>query len=401
MSGRDLLVRLGRDDKHIAEARELFEASQASDFFTLMRAYQFAKNCNFNPERCRRHGIHAQTARQVEQTFEQIMQLAERNGLAASRESGGKSDEVGAGRSPVVKGRLPRTTDHQPPANTPRESRNPAPETRGEKLTDDALLKCIMAGFIDQLCARRSPGTIECDLTEGRLGTLMRESVVQNASLFVAAAIREVQSRASEKLTLLGLATAVKREWIEELFPEQLSTTVEHLFDRTHKRVAAVKLVRFHDLVIHHEHQRDIDPATAGRCLAEANRKGYFELPLLNHEVEQFIARVNLVVAVMPELEFPPFNETALVSCLARAFEGMTLAKEAQAAPFTGLPWRKKLRRHTSATSYGNIWPRNNSPGSTNWRRRRSAGPTAENSNCSTPTARVTRTANRIRPKYR
>src|SRR5439155_13682829 len=131
VSGRDLLVRLGRDDKHIAEARELFEASQASDFFTLMRAYQFAKNCNFNPERCRRHGIHAQTARQVEQTFEQIMQLAERNGLAASRESGGKSDGVGAGRSPVVKGRLPRTTDHQPPANTPRETRNPAPDTLG------------------------------------------------------------------------------------------------------------------------------------------------------------------------------------------------------------------------------------------------------------------------------
>src|SRR5438094_246102 len=44
VSGRDLLVRLGRDDKHISETRELFEASQESDFFTLMRAYQFAKN---------------------------------------------------------------------------------------------------------------------------------------------------------------------------------------------------------------------------------------------------------------------------------------------------------------------------------------------------------------------
>ena len=43
VSGRDLLMRLGRDDKHIPEARELFEASQESDFYTLMRAYQFAK----------------------------------------------------------------------------------------------------------------------------------------------------------------------------------------------------------------------------------------------------------------------------------------------------------------------------------------------------------------------
>jgi len=38
-----------------------------------------------------------------------------------------------------------------------------------------------MAGFIDQLCIRRDLGTLECDLTEGRHGTLMRESAVQNA----------------------------------------------------------------------------------------------------------------------------------------------------------------------------------------------------------------------------
>ena len=50
VSGRDLLMRLGRDDKHIKEARELFEASQDSDFYTLMRAFQFAKNNNFNIE---------------------------------------------------------------------------------------------------------------------------------------------------------------------------------------------------------------------------------------------------------------------------------------------------------------------------------------------------------------
>ena len=87
-SGRDLLVRLGRDDKHIQEARELFEASQDSDFYTLMRAYQFAKKNNFSVEPCRRYGIHAQTARQVEQTFEQILQLAERQGLLRCQHEG-------------------------------------------------------------------------------------------------------------------------------------------------------------------------------------------------------------------------------------------------------------------------------------------------------------------------
>jgi ATP-dependent helicase HrpB len=320
VSGRDLLMRIGRDDQHLAEARELFEASQESDFFTLMRAYQFAKNCNFGVEKCRRHGVHAQTARQVEQTFEQFMELAERTGLVERGKMPGEGKVNAANQSPAAVSEPERNPEPRSGTRT----QNPPP-------ADDAPLRCILAGFIDQLCVRRSQGTLECDLTEGRHGTLMRESVVQNASLLVAATIREVQSRASENLTLLGLATAVKREWIEEKFPEQLATTLEHLFDRTHKRVAAVKLVRFQDLVIHHEHQREVDPAASGRCLAEAHRKGYFELPLINHEVKQFIARVNLVCGAMPELDFPPFDEAAITGCLARAFHGLTLAKEAQA----------------------------------------------------------------------
>jgi ATP-dependent RNA helicase HrpB len=285
VSGRDLLQRLRREDKHISEARELFEASQDSDFFTLMRAYQFAKKNNFGLETCRRYGINAQAARQVEQTYDQIVQIAEQQKLL-------KPDE---------------------------------------KSDDTALLRCIMAGFIDQLCIRRDSGSLECDLTEGRHGTLMRESVVQNSSLFVAASIREVPSRGSENLTLLGLASAVKREWVEQMFPQHIHVQVEHLFDRTHKRVAAVKLIRFCDLVIAHEHQRDLDPAASGRSLAEAYRKDYFELPLFNHELKQFISRVNIVCVVLPELEFPPFDEKAVTECLTRAFAGMSLVKEAQA----------------------------------------------------------------------
>jgi ATP-dependent helicase HrpB len=190
-----------------------------------------------------------------------------------------------------------------------------------------------MTGFVDQLCLRRDLGTLECELTEGRRGTLMRESVVQKAPLFVAATIREIAGRGSENLTLLGLATAVQREWLQETFPEQLTARLEHLYDRTHKRVAAVKLVRFRELVIHHEHQREVEPIASGQALAEAYAKGYFELPLFNHEIKQFISRANLVVAVMPELEFPAFDPAAVTACLARAFAGLTLAKEAQATP--------------------------------------------------------------------
>jgi ATP-dependent helicase HrpB len=308
VSGRDLLARIRREEKHIAEARELFEASQDSDFFTLMRAYQFAKKNNFGFETCRRYGINAQVARQVEQTFEQIVSIAEREKLVERRES----------------------------------------NEGQERATDDALLHCIMAGFIDQLAVRRDLGSLECDMTEGRHGTLMRESVVQNANLFVTATIREVPGRGSENLTLLGLATAVKREWIEEMFPQHLTAIVEHLYDRTHKRVAVVKLVRFRDLVIHHEHQREVDPEASGRALADAFRKNYFELPLFNHDVKQFISRVNFVCAAMPELEFPPLDEAAITRHLANTFRGLTLAKEAQATHV-----KQELQKHLAPEQLG------------------------------------------------
>jgi len=287
VSGRDLLARLGRDDKHIAEARELFEASAESDFYTLMRAYQFARNNGYGVERCRRYGVHAQIARQVQQTFEQILQTA----------------------------RLPAEA---------------APQN------EESLPRCIAAGFIDQLCRRRDQGTLDCDVAGGREGTLVRESVVQNAPLFVAASIREVPGRGGN-LTLLGLATAVRREWIEELFPDQVTARIEHLFDPVHKRVSAIKLVRFHDLVIHHEHQREIDPAASGRCLAEAALKPWFELPLFTHDLKQTIARINLAAAVMPELELPPADKPFIAAFLAHAFAGLTLAKEAQATPLRDL----------------------------------------------------------------
>ena len=299
VSGRDLLMRLGRDDKHIAEARELFEASADSDFYTLMRAYQFARNNNFSVEQCRRHGVHAQIARQVQQVYEQIVQ-AGRGGRGEDRAL--KEEDAGE------------------------------PKSKGE----EPLLRCITAGFIDQLCKRRDQGTLECDLTEGRSGTLVRESVVQNSPLFVASSIREVSGRTGS-LTLLSLATAVKREWIEEMFPGQISRRVEHLFDRTHKRVSAVKLVRFHDLVIHFEHQREVDAIASGRCLADAYGKQYFELPLFNHEIKQIMARINVVCAVMPELEVPPADTAFVLDFLARAFAGLTLAKEAQATPLRDL----------------------------------------------------------------
>lgn len=293
VSGRDLLTRLDRNDLQSQSTRERFEGSDDSDFITLIQAYEFAQANRFSFDRCRSHGINAQVARQVEETYQQILHAAHQQRLY-NRE---------------------------------------VPDARSAK-NDEALQHCIMAGFIDQLAQRREPGKPNCDLTEQRQGQLVRESVVQDAPYFVAANLRQVPSRGPVPLTLLSLATAVKPVWIAEMFPQHLSTTLEHLFDAQNKRVAVKKLVRYQDLVIEQKaQQNELDPRASGRCLAEAQRSGAFELPQMDHRLKQFIARVDLVHATLPELEIAPFDEAAVTNCLARAFNGLSRVKEAQAAP--------------------------------------------------------------------
>ena len=356
VSGRDLLTRFNRDDRGATETRDNFETNDASDFFTLMRAFEFACDVRFSVEECRRAGVHAQTARQVGQTWEQILQIAESHGLATSAAPESKAvaaanplplparDERGEGRGEGnPQSKRPSSPQPSPPAaggegeKGARQSqtvhnRTAAPTARP---SPDALLRCIATGFIDQLCLRRDQGTLECDLPGGRHATLLRESVVQKSPLFVAATLREVETRGASR-TLAGLATAVRREWLAEMFPHLLEARIEHLYDRTHKRVAAVRQEKLMGLVVHREHltgDTGFAPKLSGACLADAHLEGCFELPLFNHAVKQWIARVNLVAAALPELDFPPIDSAAIRECLARAFTGLKLAKDAQAQP--------------------------------------------------------------------
>ena len=285
VSGRDLLVRLGRDDQHVTKARENFEVSDQSDFFVLMEAFKHAQANRFDVDACRRYGVHAMSAHQVAVTWQQIYDIAGKH----------MGDEE---KTPTL----------------------------------EVLQRCILTGFVDQFCVRKDQGTLDCILTGGRTGTLMRESVVQKSPHMVVGTIREVSGKGGN-LTLLGLATAVKIEWLRESFPQHFSDVVEHTYDRTHKRVAAIRYVKFRDLVVAQEHQKEVDPRGSGLALAEAHLSGLFELPNFTHDLKQFIARVNLVTRGLPELEFPSFGKEALRAALARAFYGMTLAKEAQAAP--------------------------------------------------------------------
>ena len=179
---------------------------------------------------------------------------------------------------------------------------------------------------------RRDSGTLICSLSEGRSGTLVRESVVQKSPLLVVGEIREISARGNREQTLLSLASAVELDWVRNLFPDELTTRAECEFDPGPKRVEAFEIIRFRDLELGRERAKEADPQAAGQALAKACLGEWFTPKSFDHSIRQLIRRLNWLCAARPDLEFPPLDVTAILNCLSNAFAGMTLAKQAVAA---------------------------------------------------------------------
>jgi ATP-dependent helicase HrpB len=170
------------------------------------------------------------------------------------------------------------------------------------------LRKCILIGFSDRV-ARVDTDTRRCQLVHKRRGLLAKESVVRGSSLLVAAEIREVGGRAGEVTTILSLATAVERSWLEELFPADVHTEMRVSYDSASRRVIAANVLLFRDLELE---TKRIEPAPAdasARLLAEEVVSGRAPIPSWDHSVEQWILRLNLLAEWCPELRLPPIRD--------------------------------------------------------------------------------------------
>jgi len=260
--GRDLLLR--NIDRDTARSREdLLGDKAGSDFWILMRAWNYAARNQFRLEACRRLGVHMVTARQVGPLFQQFLDIAKREGL--------QTDPI--------------------------------------EVPDEALQKCILIGFSDRVARRVDLGTLRCELVHGRRGVLARESAVHNSPLVVVAEIREVEGKDKTVNTVLSLATAIQEPWLAELFPEDIRTTTRVLYDAASKRVLAEEQLRFRDLSIG---ARRVEPPPAGeaaRLLSEEVIAGRLILKTWDHAVEQWILRLNLLSQWCPELGLPPIRE--------------------------------------------------------------------------------------------
>ncbi len=260
--GRSLLVRsAGRDAR--SDRDDFLGGETTSDFFILMRAWSYADRVGYDLNKCKRLGIHAQAARQVRPLFDFFQRIAREQGLKLEQEA--------------------------PP--------------------DEALRRCLLVGFSDQLAVRLDGGTLRCQLVHGRRGQIARESAVRDVALVVAAEIHEIEGRAGDLNVLLSLVTAVEPDWLRELFPEDFHERAVALYDHEEKRVYAERQRLFRDLPLEVKRGGQPDEAAAAALLAAEVLKGSLKLDLWDAAVEQWILRVNFLVTFRPDLALPEIGE--------------------------------------------------------------------------------------------
>jgi len=186
---------------------------------------------------------------------------------------------------------------------------------------DEVLLRCIMAGFPDRTVRRRAPGSPRGVMVGGTGVVLAESSVVRDAELFVAVEV-DAGPRRQLSEARVRIASSVRREWLEEMFPAAVQERREVIFDPQHERVVARIQERFHDLILRETVRLDVDPIQAGDVLAEAARRDPRRATSVGDAENLFLERVRFLQRWMPELGLPADVEDLLRQTVASLCAG-------------------------------------------------------------------------------
>ncbi len=129
---------------------------------------------------------------------------------------------------------------------------------------DDALLISVLTAFPDRVARRRSAD--ELLLAAGGAARLAPSSVVRSSDLLVAV---DIEERSERGLPLVRLASAVRPEWLFDLYPERIRERDEVEWNRAAERVETVSALLFGGIVIEESRSGAPDSDRAARLLAE------------------------------------------------------------------------------------------------------------------------------------
>ncbi len=188
---------------------------------------------------------------------------------------------------------------------------------------ETSVLRTLLHGYPDRVVRRRSIGSDRGRMTGGRGVVLAPESIVRDDELFLAVELDE-NVRGERLEAKVRLASAVRREWIEEAFPASITEKVETTFDPATEKVRSTAAVCYRDLPLEEPREMRPPPEAAEKVLAGAAIEHAEELFRQDKEAAAWLLRVHSLRGWMPELGLPELGAGELAQLLAGACAGAT-----------------------------------------------------------------------------
>ena len=321
--GRPVLLRRV-DDRTERYRADVLGSGGGSDLTFAARAWRRAAAARFDLETCQRLGIHAGAARAAGLLARRFLAIAAGQGVTG----GGGQEKGDSSEGFSVKSQ----------------------EGEGGEVSGEVLARCLLSAFSDRVARRLDAGTRRCELSWGRKAELDRDSLAGKASLLVATEVAEIGTGEGEATTRITQATAIKEEWLEEMFADEVWDDVRAAWDEGAGRAVGERRKVFRGLALS-VRPCEVPRAEGEELLAEAvGRQDALPFKRWDRSVESWIARTNLVSKAWPEAEVPAYDESARELIVGQLCAGHVALRELKDVPVLGT-----VRAYLSAAQQASV----------------------------------------------
>jgi ATP-dependent helicase HrpB len=169
---------------------------------------------------------------------------------------------------------------------------------------EDLLLKLPLLAYPDRVCRRRASDPTAAAMVGGGGVRLAPESVVRQPEFFVALDARQ-DERGGRREALVRVASAIKVEWLDELFPQSVFRERQAVYDEARDRVVGRGVTRYLDLPLREDADAAVDPSAAGAALAEWVRPHADQILRSDEAALRWLARLELLRKAMGDVPWP------------------------------------------------------------------------------------------------
>ncbi len=201
---------------------------------------------------------------------------------------------------------------------------------------EDDLLRLILVAYPDRVVRRRGGDGSTGVMVGGRGIRLDPESVVRDAEFFLALDPRE-DRRGGALEARVRVASAIRLEWLDELFPGAVGRSRSVEFDEGRGRVVGVATTAYRDLVLREDRNAPVDPEAASRALAEALRPRARAIFEGEESTATWLARFDLARRRMPEGDWPALGDPDWADLIDSACAGRRSEDEVRRGPLLSL----------------------------------------------------------------